>query len=42
MRSQFATSSDHGGRRYLPYVFTEQGAAMLSAVLRSPTAVKVN
>jgi len=32
----------HGGRRYLPYVFTEQGVAMLSAVLRSETAVKVS
>ena len=36
LRSQFVTSSGvHGGRRYLPYVFTEQGVAMLSAVLRS-------
>jgi len=43
MRSQFATSSsEHGGRRYLPYVFTEQGVAMLSAVLRSQTAVEVS
>jgi phage regulator Rha-like protein len=42
LRSQFATSSLHGGRRYLPYVFTEQGVAMLSAVLRSETAVKVS
>jgi hypothetical protein len=32
----------HGGRRYRPYVFTEQGVAMLSSVLRSPRAVKVN
>lgn len=32
----------HGGRRYLPYVFTEQGVAMLSGVLRSERAVKVN
>ena len=31
-----------GGRRYLPYVFTEQGIAMLSAVLRSEIAVKVS
>ena len=31
-----------GGRRYPPYVFTEQGVAMLSAVLRSRTAVTVN
>lgn len=41
LRSQNATSS-HGGRRYLPYVFTEQGVAMLSAVLRSETAVQVS
>lgn len=32
----------HGGRRHLPYAFTEQGVAMLSSVLRSPRAVKVN
>ena len=31
-----------GGRRYLPYVFTEQGVAMLSSVLRSERAVQVN
>jgi len=31
-----------GGRRYLPYVFTEQGVAMLSSVLRSKRAVQVN
>jgi hypothetical protein len=31
-----------GGRTYLPYVFTEQGVAMLSSVLSSPRAVKVN
>jgi hypothetical protein len=44
LRSQFATSSvnEYGGRRYLPYVFTEQGVAMLSAVLRSATAVQVS
>ncbi len=42
LRSQTVTSSDHGGRRYLPYVFTEQGVAMLSAVLRSETAIKVS
>ena len=32
----------HGGRRYLPYAFTEQGVAMLSSVLRSPRAFLVN
>jgi hypothetical protein len=31
-----------GGRRYLPYAFTEQGVAMLSSVLRSPRAAQVN
>ena len=43
LRSQSVTSSlSHGGRRYLPYVFTEQGVAMLSAVLRSETAIEVS
>ena len=43
LRSQFVTSSSsHGGLRYLPWVFTEHGVAMLSSVLRSPTAVRVN
>jgi hypothetical protein len=41
LRSQFVTSS-YGGRRYLPYAFTEEGIAMLSSVLRSPRAVQVN
>ena len=36
------SSSEHGGRRKLPYVFTEQGVAMLSGVLRSETAVKMS
>jgi len=36
------TSSSWGGRRYLPYAFTEQGVAMLSSVLRSTRAVRVN
>jgi hypothetical protein len=35
-------SPGRGGRRYLPYAFTEQGVAMLSSVLRSPRAVLVN
>jgi hypothetical protein len=39
---QIGTSSSHGGRRKLPYVFTEQGVAMLSGVLRSARAVAVN
>ena len=45
LRSQFATSSEdyaHGGRRYMPYAFTEQGIAMLSAVLKSDIAVEVS
>ena len=42
LRSQAVTSSSHGGRRGTPYVFTEQGVAMLSSVLRSPRAVEVN
>ena len=45
LRSQFVTSkrkSARGGRRYPPYAFTEQGVAMLSSVLNSPRAVKVN
>lgn len=42
LRSQLATSSSWGGRRYQPMAFTEQGVAMLSSVLRSPRAVEVN
>ncbi|KAB1064763.1 ORF6N domain-containing protein [Salibacter halophilus] len=42
LKSQTVTSSEHGGRRYLPYAFTEQGVAMLSAVLRSDIAVQVS
>jgi hypothetical protein len=41
LRSQFVTSSS-GGQQYRPYAFTEQGVAMLSSVLRSERAVKVN
>jgi len=41
LRSQIVTSS-WGGRRYLPYVFTEQGVAMLSSVLKSEKAIRVN
>lgn len=40
--SQAVTPKQHGGRRYYPYVFTEQGVSMLSAVLRSKTAIKVS
>ncbi len=43
LRSQFATSrSAHGGRRSLPYAFTEHGVAMLSSVLNSERAIEVN
>ena len=42
LRSQFVTSKGRGGRRYLPYVFTEQGVAMLSSVLNSERAIQVN
>lgn len=43
LRFQIETSSSaYGGRRYLPYAFTQEGVAMLSSVLRSPRAVAVN
>jgi len=48
LRSQFVTSSEdrnkimHGGTRYLPYVFTEHGVMMLSGLLKSDIAAKVN
>jgi len=43
LRSQTVTSkTGRGGRRYLPYVFTEQGVAMLSSVLKSKRAIQVN
>jgi len=41
LRCQIGTSS-YGGRRYLPYAFTEQGIAMLSSVLNSRRAILVN
>ncbi len=41
LRSQIVTSS-WGGRRTVPYAFTEQGVAMLSTVLNSPRAIAVN
>jgi hypothetical protein len=41
LRSQFA-SSRWGGKRYLPFAFTEQGVAMLSSVLNSEIAIDVN
>jgi ORF6N domain len=43
LRSQFATSNTgRGGRRYAPYVFTEYGVVMLSSVLNSKRAIRVN
>lgn len=46
LKSQFVISSiddgNHGGRRSLPFAFTEQGIAMLSSVLRSDTAIQIN
>lgn len=42
LKSQNVTSSWGGIRRAMPYAFTEQGVAMLSSVLNSPRAVKVN
>ena len=46
LRSQIVTSSlkneNYGGRRYLPYVFTEQGIAMLSGLLKNEIAVQVS
>ena len=42
LTSQIVMSNARGGRRTLPYAFTEQGVAMLSSVLRSQRAVEVN
>jgi hypothetical protein len=42
LRSQIATSSLHGGRRYLPYAFTEHGAIMAANVLNSKEAVQMS
>ncbi|MEI8175238.1 MAG: ORF6N domain-containing protein [Candidatus Omnitrophota bacterium] len=43
LRFHFGMSNaKRGGRRYLPYAFTEQGVAMLSSVLRSKRAIQVN
>lgn len=42
LRCQSGISNSRGGRRYAPYAFTEQGVAMLSSVLRSDQAVRVN
>ena len=43
LRFQFETSSaEHGGRRYTPYAFTEQGVAMLATVIKTPIAEEVS
>ena len=42
LRSQIATSSSHGGIRYLPMAFTEHGALMLASVLNSPVAIEAS
>ena len=43
LRFQIGTSNkSRGGRRYLPYVFTEHGAVMLASVLNSPTAIEAS
>lgn len=42
LRSQIVTSKQRGGRRYPPYVFSEQGVAMLSSVLNSKRAIRVD
>ena len=46
LRFQFGTSKQNdemrGGRRYLPYVFTEQGIAMLAGVLKNDIAIEVS
>ena len=42
LRSQYATSRSHGGRRYNPYAFTEHGALMAATVLNSPRAIEMS
>ncbi len=42
LRLQSATSKGRGGTRYLPYVFTEQGVAMLSGILTTDLAIQMN
>jgi len=42
LRCSSSTSNQRGGTRYMPYAFTEQGVAMLSAVLKSDKAIDVN
>jgi hypothetical protein len=42
LRFQFGTSKARGGLRYPPYAFTEEGVAMLSSILKSDRAIRVN
>ena len=42
LKSQIVTSSSHGGKRKLPYAFTENGAIMAANVLNSPSAVRMS
>jgi len=42
LRFQIGISKERGGRRYLPYAFTEQGVAMLAGILHSDVAVKMS
>lgn len=42
LRLQIETSKGRGGRRYMPYAFTEQGVAMLSGIIKSDKAINMN
>jgi hypothetical protein len=42
LRSQFVTSNQRGGRRYMPFAFTEHGVIMLASLLRSELAVQTS
>ena len=42
LRSQFVTSNNKGGRRYMPFAFTEHGVIMLASLLRSDTAIQTS
>ncbi len=42
LRSQFVTSNGRGGRRYLPFAFTEHGAIMAATILNSPRSVEMS
>lgn len=42
LRSQIVTSNERGGRRYMPYAFTEHGVIMLASLLRSDVAIQTS